>query len=437
MAKVKRIPKNDRSIIPVKPSINSWYLGLKKDDTFTANAWLSNLKLTQTLYGKSPGDLAEMKPEEAYNFVLQMVREMQNDGRSLSHIQDMIKSVSDWLEFNGSMETDTGVLRELPYSMTDEETSNLPSDRLMEQKQILAGKTIQDRDLFTLLAEKSETILDAHGLDFVNKLRDIENLLASIDPAPDTIIGSIDKSVNKGVEMDLGAYYLAAYSSSRDLSKSLLVYRLTNALMRYIALTDEFYETGDKVSLKRANILLQELNDKFTNQMRYTIKISIEKFWPFWMFENMMKQRMLDGESFGDKELRYFILMKSSDTPLLYCTILDGHLETFSPNVAMAFHYNQALIDILDDYYDIEEDIQSRMPNIFLMASNAYAPSLDEQGNPGRTLLDVTKGNAKKKILSLVDWFAIRLGELALPVEYQFLRNVTGDHIHKLKNILA
>jgi len=421
---VKDRNKNN-SVLPQDDNFHRWYRNLKSATGDTADTWLANMKMVQSQYGKSPDNIARMTPEEAYNFVLDIVKSMQNEGRSFSYIDTMIKSINDWIEFNGAKKT--------PGMKLSSESGQVA----VVDKAPHIPQSIYKKDALLLLKEKSDGLLKTFGRDFVNEMRALETMLTEFDPAPDSMISSIDKKVNKGVEMDLGAYYLAAFSSTRDPDQALNVYRMTNSLMRYIALMDSFYETNDKESLQRASRLLDEITATSVGQMRYAIKLSIEKFWPFWMFENMIKQRILDGDSFAEKELRYFILFKSSDTPLLYCTLLDSHLETFNPNVAMVFHYNQALIDILDDYYDIEEDVQTQMPNIFMMAASGHFQfSLSEIDSENIRRL-IMGGDTKNKILSLVEWLNKRLEEVALPAEYSFLNHITTDHIHTLKSTLV
>ncbi|HEX5978564.1 MAG TPA: hypothetical protein VFY68_14875, partial [Nitrososphaeraceae archaeon] len=49
--------------------------------------------------------------------------------------------------------------------------------------------------------------------------------------------------------------------------------------------------------------------------------------------------------------------------------VLDVRLPSFSENVGLVLHNNQALLDIQDDWEDIEDDVQQDMPNIFVMAA--------------------------------------------------------------------
>jgi hypothetical protein len=48
---------------------------------------------------------------------------------------------------------------------------------------------------------------------------------------------------------------------------------------------------------------------------------------------------------------------------------LDAILPSFSENVSLILHYNQAFLDIQDDWEDIEDDVKEDMPNVFVMAA--------------------------------------------------------------------
>jgi hypothetical protein len=378
-----------------------------------------------------------MKPEEAYDFVINIIKTMHNDGRSFTYIEDMMKSVNNLLEFSHSnKESQVDIVSIIREITQDGTLQDLPSiDSAEELRSTTDFSDSVDAELMAELRDKSNNILNLHGTRFVNELRNIEGILNSFDPAVDPLIDNVDKAVNKGVEMDLGAYYLAAYSSSKDLAKALTVYRLVNSMMRYIALADAFYETGNKESYARANQVLEEISATSNEQMTSSLRLAVEKFWPFWQFENMMKTRMLDGRSFSDKDLRYFILFKSSDTPSLYCTVLDNVLDSFSPNVAMVFHYNQALIDILDDYYDIEEDIQSQMPNIFILALVDTHIQLKLHSSHADSTM-ITTHRVRNRVLYVVEWISRRLDEISVPPQFGFLKEITTDHINRLRSIL-
>jgi hypothetical protein len=44
-------------------------------------------------------------------------------------------------------------------------------------------------------------------------------------------------------------------------------------------------------------------------------------------------------------------------------------LPSFNENVSIVLHYNQALLNLQDDWEDIEEDVQEDMSNIFVLAA--------------------------------------------------------------------
>jgi len=423
------------SFIHEDESLERWYSELKRKGEVDANSWLVNMMTLDRQYGKTPASIAHMTSEQAYNFVLEIVRSMKNEEKSFVQVESMIKCINDWLEFNQkTMKPNIEPLKTIMSSI-DVQSKNpfLQGDEPARMQQELS---LEYKKLFAELKKKSDLLLEAHSFDFIRKMRDLERNLIQFDPSSDIILSSIDKRVNEGVQMDLGAYYLAAYSTTGDINKALTVYRLTNSLMRYIGLMDIFYETGDQDILQRAERLLEEVTARSHIYLRYSIKFSIERIWPFWKFENMIKQRLFEGGSFSDKELRYFILFKSSDTPFLYCSILDSYLDSFNPNVAVFFHYNQALIDILDDYFDFEEDFRNRMPNIFLMASSGdHAPPRFEV-NSEEIKGILTRSEVKAKIAFLVNWLNKRLDEIILPSQYEFLRYITTDHVRKLECII-
>lgn len=61
---------------------------------------------------------------------------------------------------------------------------------------------------------------------------------------------------------------------------------------------------------------------------------------------------MLKNCTFSYIEIRHFNLSKSSDASLVYAKVLDAKLPSFNENVALILHYNQALLDIQDDWED-------------------------------------------------------------------------------------
>ena len=116
--------------------------------------------------------------------------------------------------------------------------------------------------------------------------------------------------------------------------------------------------------------VIKSLQSEYDAQyLIYSIDYLLDQFSAFWKFEQIVKRRILKNHTFSYSEIRHYILSKSSDASLIYAKVLDAKLWSFNENVALVLHYNQALLDILDDWEDIEDDVREDMPNIFVMAA--------------------------------------------------------------------
>jgi hypothetical protein len=201
----------------------------------------------------------------------------------------------------------------------------------------------------------------------------LSKLLSSLHRKLDKSIPSIDKNAQDPT------YFIAAYFDTRNIVQALLVYRVVRSLTRIILLFDRFYESGnDKYNLlaKQVRASLNEFLQSGCNvqHLIYSIDYWLTQFSAFWEYERTMNHRIINGSKFSYNEIRHFNLSKSSDASLVYSKVLDAMLPTFNENVAMVLHYNQALLDIQDDWDDIENDIQGDMPNIFVMDAVNYVP---------------------------------------------------------------
>jgi hypothetical protein len=203
---------------------------------------------------------------------------------------------------------------------------------------------------------------------FVKQMVSLSALLSSFDRNLDNSFPAIDENAQDPT------YFIAAYFDTKNISEALWVYRIIRSLTRYILLSDRFYETGnDRYALlakqvrKSVNEFLQSKCD--TQHLIYSIDYLLGQFSAFWKFEQIIKHRILKNYTFSYTEIRHFNLSKSSDASLVYAKVLDAKLPSFNENVALVLHYNQALLDIQDDWEDIEDDVQEDMPNIFVMAA--------------------------------------------------------------------
>jgi hypothetical protein len=205
---------------------------------------------------------------------------------------------------------------------------------------------------------------------FVEQMVSLSELLSSFDRHLDNnnSFPAIDENAQDPT------YFIAAYFDTKNIADALSVYRIVRSLTRYILLSDRFYETGnDRYALlarqvhKSVNELLESECD--AQYLIYSIDYLLEQFSAFWKFEQIIKRRILKNYTFSYTEIRHFNLSKSSDASLVYAKVLEVKLPSFNENVALVLHYNQALLDILDDWEDIEDDVQEDMPNIFVMAA--------------------------------------------------------------------
>src|SRR5581483_11512844 len=82
--------------------------------------------------------------------------------------------------------------------------------------------------------------LVADNRNLAKDLDEISSLLLRIEPAPSPFINSLDLKAQ-----DLSTYYFAAFSDSQNVEQSIRIYKSVKSLVRYILLTDRYYETGN------------------------------------------------------------------------------------------------------------------------------------------------------------------------------------------------
>ena len=238
-------------------------------------------------------------------------------------------------------------------------------------------------------------------------------------------------------------YFIAAYFDTKNIAEALLVYRTVRSLTRYILLSDRFYETGnDRYALlakqvhKSANKLLLQSSEGNAHHLIHSIDYSLEQFSAFWKFEQFIKRRILENRTFSYTEIRHFNLSKSSDAPLVYAKILDAKLPSFNENVALVLHYNQALLDIQDDWEDIEDDVQEDMPNIFVMAAVETIPYNRIKKSRQDIIRDVvlTATNSSGGPVSrLVNELHASSKSVSIPENFAFLKSLSERYADTLR----
>ncbi|MDW0192392.1 MAG: hypothetical protein QOC37_10730, partial [Nitrososphaeraceae archaeon] len=208
---------------------------------------------------------------------------------------------------------------------------------------------------------------------FIEQMISLSRLLMSYDLHISTAFRTIDEKAQDPT------YFVATYFDTKDIQQALQVHRMVRLLARYILVYDRYFETRKNRYAILARKVRKSINKIFENEidnhhLKYSIDFSLKQFWPFWKFEQILKSRIIQGNTFSYNEIRNFNLFKSSDASLIYARVLDAKLPSFSENVSLVLHYNQALLDLIDDWEDIEEDIQEDMPNAFVMAAIDNVP---------------------------------------------------------------
>jgi hypothetical protein len=187
---------------------------------------------------------------------------------------------------------------------------------------------------------------------------------------------------------------------------------------------------------KSVNKLLLQSSKSNAQHLIYSIDYSLEQFSAFWKFERIIRHRILENYTFSYTELRHFNLSKSSDAPLVYSKVLDAKLPTYNENVSLVLHYNQALLDILDDWEDIEDDVQEDMPNIFVMAAVDSIPynriKKSRHGLIKEVVLSATN-SSRVPISRLVDELHASSKSISIPENFAFIKSLSDRYADTLR----
>ena len=270
---------------------------------------------------------------------------------------------------------------------------------------------------------------------FVKQMVSLSALLSSFDRNLDNSFPAIDENAQDPT------YFIAAYFDTKNIAEALWVYRIIRSLTRYILLSDRFYETGnDRYALlakqvhKSVNEFLQSECD--AQHLIYSIDYLLGQFSAFWKFEQIIKRRILKNYTFSYTEIRHFNLSKSSDASLVYAKVLDAKLPSFNENVTLVLHYNQALLDILDDWEDIEDDIQEDMPNVFVMAavdSIPYDRIKKSRQDMLRKIVLTATNSSGGPVSRLVNELHASSESVSIPENFAFLKSLSDRYADALR----
>jgi hypothetical protein len=276
-------------------------------------------------------------------------------------------------------------------------------------------------------------------ITFIEQMISLSRLLMRYDLSISTAFRSIDEKAQDPT------YFVATYFDTKDIEQALWVYRMVRLLARHILLYDKYFETGKNRYDVLARNVRKSINKIFENEidrhhLKYSIDLSLKQFWPFWKFEQILKSRITEGNTFSYNEIRNFNLFKSSDASLIYARVLDAKLPSFTENVSLVLHYNQALLDLIDDWEDIEEDVQQDMPNAFVMAVTENVPyNVIKKGNVihirDTILNSLEKSNSP--IMRLVDEYHASIRSISVPSNLVFVKLVSDHHVNSLRQAIS
>ena len=298
---------------------------------------------------------------------------------------------------------------------------------------------ISDFERRVYLDKISKSIRDLNSMTytplFVQQMVSLSTLLSSFDQSIDNSIRAIDENAQDPT------YFIAAYFDTKNIAVGLWVYRIVRSLTRYVLLSDRFYETGNKRYALLAKRVLKSVNDFLKSErdaqhLIYSIDYSLGQFSAFWKFEQIIKRRILKNYSFSYTEIRHFNLSKSSDASLVYAKVLDAKLPSFNENVALVLHYNQALLDIQDDWEDIEDDVQEDLPNIFVMAAVENIPYNRIKKSKRDIIRDVVlsrTNSSQGPVSRLVNELQASSKSVSIPGEFAFLKFLSDRYADTLR----
>jgi hypothetical protein len=274
---------------------------------------------------------------------------------------------------------------------------------------------------------------------FIEQMISLSRLLMSYDLHISTAFRTIDEKAQDPT------YFVATYFDTKNIQQALWVYRMVRLLARYVLVYDRYFETRKNRYAILARKVRKSINKIFENEidshhLKYSIDFSLKQFWPFWKFEQILKSRIIEGNTFSYNEIRNFNLFKSSDASLIYAKVLDAKLPSFSENVSLVLHYNQALLDLIDDWEDIEEDIQEDMPNAFVMAAIDNVPyntiKKCNVTNIRDTILNSSE-SSKSPIMKLVDEYHTSIRNISIPSNLVFIKLVSDHHADTLRQAIS
>ena len=272
---------------------------------------------------------------------------------------------------------------------------------------------------------------------FVERMISLNTLLSTFKPTHSIIWGVPDEKLQDPT------YFVATYFDTKDIKEALWVDRIVKLLAKYILLYDRFFENNNDSYALLAKNVRASINEFLmfggnTSHLHYSLDHSLKQFWMFWEFEQLIKFRVLGGHTFSYKEIRNFNLCKSSDSSLVYARVLDTKLPTFDENVSLVLHYNQAMLDLQDDWEDIEEDVREDMPNVFVMAALNDVSYDRIKASDHKSIRNVVLGRSDssttRSVIQLVNEYQASTKKISIPENLVFLKSLSDHYAETIRS---
>ena len=295
-----------------------------------------------------------------------------------------------------------------------------PTEEILAQSEYLSK-------LGTLLKKLSAS---TQSDDFLGELKEIYQTLEHIDEEPDPTIFAM----TGGYVREFITTFLILFFGTKDINKSLEAHSQIKSLTKYIVLLDRHYDEKNYELKVRADHIFKKLMMNVDGYVQEAIIHNMATLWATATYEIKLRGRMFKGdEIFHKKEIRYHIFQKSSDT-VLYGVILDNYIPSFNQNVMQLLHYNQCLLDILDDLNDLPEDILRHDLNVFTMAARRNM-ELSEIYGPNASQKEILKAS-EKTINLIINEFELVINQITVPDEYSFMKIFSSDYLKQIRNNL-
>jgi hypothetical protein len=111
-------------------------------------------------------------------------------------------------------------------------------------------------------------------------------------------------------------------------------------------------------------------------------------------------------------------------------------IPSFSENVSLILHYNQAFLDIQDDWEDIEDDVKEDMPNVFVMAAVEDIPYQIIKNSSPERIRDTTD-SSRASIVRLVNEYQSLIRNVSIPQNLVFLKFLSDRYAESLRETLS